>query len=76
MLQDFLDACEVEHEDGVVEDLPETIADEKLSAGIDSILEKHTKEHVLVYLHAFNTMNDCAWKNLDELLQTDERLQF
>jgi len=66
----------VEHEDGVVEDLPEFITDEKLAAGIDSILAKHPKENVLVYLHAFNTMNECAWKNLDELLQTDERLQF
>lgn len=76
MLKDFLDACGVEHEDGVVEDLPESIADDKLAAGIEAILEKHPKENVLVYLHAFNTMNECAWKNLDDLLQTDERLQF
>lgn len=76
MLKDFLDACEVEHEDGVVEDLPDSIADDKLTAGIDAILEKHPKEHVVVYLHAFNTMNECAWKNLDERLQTEDRLQF
>ena len=74
--KDFLDACGVEHEDGVVEDLPDSIADDKLAAGVASVLEKHPKENVLVYLHAFNTMNECAWKNLDELLQTDDRLQF
>jgi hypothetical protein len=76
MLMDFLDACGVEHEDGVVEDLPESIDNEKLAAGIDAILDKHPRESVIVYLHAFNTMNECAWKNLDELLQEDERLQF
>lgn len=76
MLKDFLDACGVEHEDGVVEDLPENIADENLAAGIDALLEKHPKENVVVYLHAFNTMNECAWQNLDEQLQSDDRLQF
>ena len=76
MLKDFLDACGIEHEDGVVEDLPDSVADDKLAAGVASVLEKHPKENVLVYLHAFNTMNECAWKNLDELLQTDDRLQF
>lgn len=76
MLKDFLDATGIEHEDGVVEDLPEEVSDDQVKAGIDAILEKHDKEKVIVYLHAFNSMNDCTWKNLDELLQTDDRLQF
>jgi len=76
MLKDFLDATGIEHEDGVVEDLPESVSDENLQAGIDAILAKHDKEKAIVYLHAFNSMNDCSWKNLDERLQTDERLQF
>jgi hypothetical protein len=76
MLKDFLDATGIEHEDGVVEDLPEEVSDEQVKQGIDSILEKHSKENVIVYLHAFNSMNDCTWKNLDSMLQSDERLQF
>jgi len=76
MLKDFLDGMGIEHDDGVVEDLPEVVENDKLDAGISLILEKYPKENALVYLHAFNSMNDCTWKNLDEQLQTDDRLQF
>lgn len=76
MLQDFLDAIGIEHEEGIVEDLPEDVSDEAVKAGIDKILEKYPRETVLVYLHAFNSMNDCTWKNLDSMLQDEERLQF
>jgi hypothetical protein len=76
MLKDFLDAIGIEHEDGIVEDLPEDVTDEAVTKGIDSILEKYPRESVLVYLHAFNSMNDCTWKNLDSMLQNAERLQF
>ncbi len=76
MLKDFLDAAGVKHEDGVVEDLPEEISEENLEKGIVATLEKHPKETAIVYLNAFNSMNDCSWKNLDKLLKTDERLQF
>lgn len=76
MLKAFLDATGIEHEDGVVEDLPEEVSDEQVQNGVAKILEDFPKENVIVYLHAFNSMNDCTWKNLDEFLQTDERLQF
>ena len=76
MLKDFLDATGIEHEDGIVEDLPTEITDEQVTNGVDSILEKHPKEHVLVYLHAFNSMNGCTWKTLDEMLQAADHLQF
>ncbi len=76
MLKNFLDAMGIEHEDGVVEDLPEDVTDEAVAKGIDTILEKYDKETVLVYLHAFNSMNECTWKNLDSMLQDEERLQF
>ena len=76
MLKAFLDATGIEHEDGVVEDLPEEVTDEQVENGISKILEVFPRENVIVYLHAFNSMNDCTWKTLDEVLQTDDRLQF
>ncbi len=76
LLKDFLDAAGVEHEDGIVENLPEEISAESLENGITTMLEKHPKEAAIVYLHAFNSMNDCTWKNLDEMLKKDDRLQF
>ena len=76
VLRDFLDALGIVHKEGAVEDLPETMDDEKLKAGVDKLLASHPKETAIVYLHAFNGMNDQAWKNLNEMLQNDPRLQF
>jgi len=76
MLKDFLDALGLEHEDGVLEDLPESVDDAKLHNAINQVLEKHPQENVAVYLNAFNSMNETSWPNLDELLRNDERLQL
>lgn len=77
LLGNFLDALEIEHKDGMVEDLPKAVEDGKLKDAVDKILETHPREVVAVYLHTFNSMNDeDRWKNLDELLDHDERLQF
>jgi hypothetical protein len=74
VLTDFLDALQIKHEKGVVEDLPKTIADETLRTAVAKWLEKHRPEVVAVYLHAFNVMNAETWANLDVLLQEDARL--
>jgi hypothetical protein len=76
LLKDFLDALKITHKDGVVEDLPETMTDDVLKAAVETVLAKHPPEVVTVYLHAFNTMNDTRWENLDKLLQDDARLQL
>jgi hypothetical protein len=31
---------------------------------------------VILYLHAFHSMNDAGWNNLEAALDSDERLQF
>ena len=76
MVKQFLDALGIEHEEGVVEELPGSVADDKLNAAIDTLLTNRDKEIVVLYLHAFHTMNDAGWNNLEELLANDERLQF
>ena len=74
MLVDFLNSLGLEHEDGVVESLPETMEDEKLKAAVEALLAKYPHEVVGVYLNAFNDMNEANWPNLKEMLEGDPRL--
>jgi|ERR1051326_129173 hypothetical protein len=76
MLVDFLTALGIQHNEGVVEDLPESMDDAKLRAAIDGLLAKHPHEAVAVYLHAFNDMNEANWQNLKTMLESDSRLQL
>ncbi len=77
LLKTFLDALGVVHKEGVVEgDLPETIADDRLHAGVEALLAAHDREVVVVYLHAFHAMNGAKWDTLEQLLDKDARLQF
>ncbi len=76
MLENFLTALGIEHNEGMVEELPESVETDKLKAAVEKILEDNGAETVAVYLHAFNSMNDTRWENLDEILDSDERLQI
>jgi len=76
MLVDFLNALGIQHEDGVVEGLPETMDTEKLKGAVEQLLAKYPHEAVGVYLNAFNDMNEANWPNLKELLEGDSRLQL
>jgi hypothetical protein len=74
VLTDFLDALKIQHEKGVVEDLPQTVDDAALGSAIDTLLQKHPPDLVAIYLHAFNDMNEARWPNLDSRLKEDSRL--
>ena len=76
LLIEFLNKLEIKHEDGMVDDLPKSITDEKLKPAIDTLLEKNDSELVAVYLTAFNASNTDRWDNLDNLLAEDIRLQL
>lgn len=76
LLVDFLDGIGLEHKDGVVDDLPESVEDAKLKSAVETLLAKHSADVVKVYLHSFNTMNELQWKNLESILKDDARLQF
>jgi hypothetical protein len=76
MLIDFLNALGVTHEEGVVEELPPTVEDEKVRAAVEALLAKHPHEAVAVYLHAFNEMNEVEWPFLKTMLDTEPRLQL
>ena len=76
VLTGFLGKLGIEHEEGMVDDLPESISDDALNAAVDLLIEKYEQELVAVYLTAFNASNENRWGNLDILLADDERLQF
>ena len=76
LLTGFLGKLGIEHEEGMVDDLPESISDDALNAAVDLLIEKYDRELVAVYLTAFNASNENRWGNLDALLAEDERLQF
>jgi len=76
VLTGFLGKLGIEHEEGMVDDLPESISDDALNAAVDLLIEKYDRELVAVYLTAFNASNENRWGNLDDLLAEDERLQF
>lgn len=76
MLVAFLDSLGIAHKEGVVEDLPAVMDDEKLKAAVDLLLQKFPAEVVAVYLNAFNDMNEANWPNLKTILEGDARLQL
>ena len=76
VLTGFLGKLGIEHEEGMVDDLPESISDDALNAAVNLLIEKYDLELVAVYLTAFNASNENRWGNLDALLAEDERLQF
>ena len=76
VLTGFLGKLGIEHEEGMVDDLPESISDDALNAAVNLLIEKYDRELVAVYLTAFNASNENRWGNLDALLADDERLQF
>ena len=76
MLVDFLNALGIKNEDGVVENLPESMDDAKLKLAIETLLAKYPPEAVAVYLNAFNDMNEANWANLKNILESDPRLQL
>lgn len=77
VLCDFLDALEIAHdENGTINDLPENPPAEKLKAAVDGLLEKHDRSVVVVYLHAFQALDDKGWPTLETLLTEDERLKL
>ena len=76
MLVDFLDKLEIQHKDGVVDELPKTIDDVKLQPAVDVLLSNYPQEVVAVYLNLFNDMNEVEWTNLKKMLETDKRLQL
>jgi hypothetical protein len=75
MICDFLDLLGIKHDGkGVVDDLPPEPTQEALSEVIAELLEKHPREVVAVYLHAFQAMDESGWSSLEQILRQDRRI--
>jgi hypothetical protein len=76
MLADFLDALGIPHQQGVVEEFPATVPDDKLKAAVETLLAKYPREKVALYLNAIQATSGVQWANLEQLLHADSRLQI
>jgi hypothetical protein len=76
LLADFLDALNIPHDKGVVENLPESVDDAVLQVTIEKLLDKYPHPVVAVYLNAFNHMNETRWPNLELYLECESRLEL
>lgn len=76
MIAGFLDQLGVAHKEGVVEEFPETIDDAKLKDAVESLLAKYPRETVAVYLNTIKATSVPNWKNLEDMLSTEPRLQL
>ncbi len=77
VLCDFLDALGIAHdENGTIETLPAAPDREKLEGAVETLLAKHDRGVVAVYLHAFQALDDEGWPSLEALLAEDERLRL
>lgn len=76
MLADFLDALDIPHQQGVVEEFPATVPDDRLKAAVETLLSKYPREKVALYLNAIQATSGVQWANLEQLLHADSRLQI
>ena len=74
MLVDFLNTLGIQHEDGVVDGLADSVDEAKLKEAVELLLGNYPLEAVGVYLNAFNDMNEANWPNLKTMLEEDSRL--
>jgi hypothetical protein len=77
LLCDFLDALGLAHdENGTIDAIPPCPPKADLQRAIAALLEKHDPAVVVVYLHAFQALDEEGWPALDEILAEDERLRL
>ncbi len=78
MISSFLEALGLPHDGPNVKvegEIPEPEA-KLLTKAVDSLLAAYPARDVAIYLHAFSTQPDVAWKGLDERLAKDARLSL
>jgi hypothetical protein len=77
LLCDFLDGLGIAHdENGTIEELPAAPPKDKLAGIVTTLLEQHDPAVVVVYLHAFQALDDKGWSTLEEVLAEDPRLKL
>ncbi len=77
LLTAFLDAAGIKHDGkGQVDDLPETLDDTQVNAGVDAMLKDHPGEQVGLYLHLFQQQRPDGWPAIAEALEKRSELKL
>jgi hypothetical protein len=77
MLCAWLDALGIEHgENGCADNFPPQPDAALLKKSVDGLLKQFDPTIVGVYLRCFNQIDETQWPALDEILNTDPRLQL
>jgi hypothetical protein len=78
MLGSFCDALAIPHDGkgSITGDLPATIEDAAMDAGIAKLLETYDPSLVALYLHVFNMQQEGGWPNLSDRLANHEALRM
>ncbi len=76
MLCAWLDSLGIEHgENGCADTFPPQPDTALLKKGVDTLLTQFDANLVRVYLTAFNQIDETRWPALDEIIQSEPRLQ-
>lgn len=77
LLCEFLDGLGIKHDDnGTIDDLPPSPPRADLERVIDDLLQRHDRDVVAIYLHAFQALDEHGWSALAEILESDARFQL
>ncbi len=77
MITDFLENCGLEHQEGILEEIPPQPDAAKLAGAVDELFAKNPAVAAKVYLHVFQPEEDDeAWPELDRMLDEDPRMAF
>lgn len=77
MLTAFLDATGIKHDGkGQVDDLPEDLTAEQVTAGVDAMLKDHPGEEVGLYLNLFQLQREGGWPAITEALEKRSELKL
>jgi hypothetical protein len=72
MLITFLDALGVEHDGkGQVENLPDTIAEDKALAAIQALVAAYPERQAALYLHMFQMQRPEGWEGLTKAIEAN-----
>jgi hypothetical protein len=78
MLVTFCDSLSIPHDGkgSITGDLPATLDDAAMDAGIAKLIETYDPALVALYLHVFNMQQESGWANLSERLANQEALRM
>jgi hypothetical protein len=77
MLCAWLDSLGIEHgENGCADTFPPEPDAAALKKGVDVLLEKFDPQVVGLYLRTFNQIDETRWSRLDEIIQSEPRLNL